>query len=922
MNLKFILHKIQSISRFSVLAFLFTALHGFGIYGQELKISGEIKWGDNKKIVDPQTGKDISLLFFENAVYNNSVNHFPYFQGIIKLGDENEKTQIAFSSLYFEEMKVEDTSLLPFLKDLSDTIIISKSFGYERKQPNLIYSFVPLRKNPRSGKIEKLRFFSLKIVTSNGATLKSALSPSGYATQSVLNTGDWYKFFVSKSGVYQITYSDLINLGVKEPGNVRVFGNGGKALPEVYSGIAEDDLKEITILMVTGSDKVFNEGDYIVFYAEGPVTWSYNSVQNTFVHKKHSYIGKDSETSRVPYYITSQAGGSKIMTDTTTIGNPTIQINSFDGLAYHEKNQYNLLQSGKAWYGEVFNLQTSYNFSFTFPNLIVSEPLQVESEVLGRSGVENYFSFSQNDNYFGNIAISPVYMNNGLSVFAQPANFKGSFNTSSDNITLKISYNNGGDQGGQGWLSYIRLVARENLIMGASQFTFRDRKSLGTGNIARFNLSNASENTRVWDVTDINHTMQVQGALQNNILSFNAKTENLHEYAAFDLKTGLLAPEFIQEIKGKIPNQNLHGSNYADILIISHPDFLTEAQRLANLHSQKDGLSSLIVTPDQIYNEFSSGKTDPAAIRNFIKMFYDKASSPDEVPKYLLLFGDGSYDNRFPYSKDAQKTNYIVTFESANSLDPTNTFVSDDYFGLLDNGETIVNGPYSGNPYTTGLLDIGIGRLPVDSLSQATAVVDKIEKYMNNRSFGDWRNSICFVGDDEDDNIHMEQADELATYVSQNYPTFNVEKIYLDAYQQVSTSTGSRYPDVNAAILNQLNKGLLIFNYTGHGGESGLSHEQIMRQNEDIKQWKNDKYPLFVTATCDFARFDKSDGVTAGEDVLLNPNGGGIGLFTTNRLVYSAPNFVLNQQFYNIAFVKASDNLSYRLGDIIRKTKN
>lgn len=914
------LNNIQSIRNFFILTCLAFVV---AVNAQETKITGEIKWGENKRMLDAISGQEISILYFENAVYNDSHSHFPFYQNVVSLTTEIEHLPISFSSVYFEELSDDKASAIAHLDNLSDSIVIQTSIGHERKEPYLVYSFIPLRRNPHTGKIERLKYFSIKVnQPKSSLLLKSSQAGSRFASESVLRNGDWYKFYATKSGVYQITYSNLKNLGVKDPANVRIYGNGGRVLPEIYSGNAEDDLKEIPILMEKGSDGVFNEGDYIIFYAEGPITWSYDNTQNTYVHHKHPFLGdQTTDESKVPYFITSQSGGAGILSDTTT-GTATTTVTSFDGLACHEKNLYNLLQSGQAWYGENFSMQTSYNFSFSWPNLLTTEPLHIESQVVGRSGVQNYFNFSQNNATIGSVAVSPVSINNSLALYAQPVIFKKDFTSASGNISLSINYSNGGDASGQGWLSYIRLIGRQSLTMSSSQLTFRDIRSVAAGNVASFSIANATGDIYVWDITDINHPMQKQASLQGNVLSFKARTDALREYVAFDLKTGLLTPEFIQESNGKVANQNLHALGYADLIIVSHPDFLNEAQRLSDLHATHDNLSTIIVTPEQIYNEFSSGKQDPGAIRNFIKMFYDRANSSSEVPKYLLLFGDGSYNNRFPYSKNSGNTNFIVTYEGINSLDPTNTFVSDDYFGLLDDNESIAINPNSSGPYTTSLLDIGVGRLPVDSIAQATAVVNKIQKYMSKASFGDWRNAICFVGDDEDDNIHMEQADQLASYVSENYPNFNVEKIYLDAYQQVSSSTGARYPDVNLAILNQLNRGLLIFNYTGHGGESGLAHEQIMQQNSDIKQWKNNNYPLFVTATCDFARFDKFEAVTAGEDVLLNPDGGGIGLFTTNRLVYSAPNFVLNQQFYNVAFQKTNDNKDYRLGDIIRKTKN
>jgi hypothetical protein len=886
--------------------------------GQETNVPGEIRWSRNMKIIDQQSGREISILNFQNAVYNNSTSHLPYFQDRIKLTGGSDRVQIKFNNLYFEELKPDE--ILPSLEFVTDSIIINTSQATERKESYFMYSFVPLRKNPATGKIERLRYFSLNVTTSKQSFGLKSSKVLRFSDQSVLSTGDWLKFYVTKSGMYQITYSNLKDLGLKDPENVRIYGNGGKMLPAVYTGTVPDDLKEIPIMMETGADGIFNEGDYILFYAEGPVTWEFDKVSRKYIAHKHPFVqDPSSENSKTAYFITSQPGGSRISPDTASAGDPTLQINSYDGLAYHERNLKNMLQSGQMWYGEEFGSENSRSFSFSFPDLVTSEPVLVESEILGRAGVQNYFSFQYNNQVIGSVGVPAVSMNNNLALYGQPAVFSGSFNATTANINLQLNYINNGDPAGLGWLRYIRMTARETLNFSSPQFSFRDKRSVGNGNISMFSISNASESSRVWDISDIHNVIQMSTSLQSKVLSFKAKTDSLREFVAFDLQNGFYTPEYSNE---KVSNQNLHGFKYADLIIVSPLVFKEQAERLANLHKKKDGLSYIIVTPDQIYNEFSSGMPDPAAIRNFMKMFRDRASSSSEMPRYLLLFGDGSYDNRKSYTKKVGNTNFIITYESANSLDPTNTFVSDDYFGLLDDNETIVVGPYTSGPYTNGLLDIGIGRIPVDTLEQAKAVVDKIEKYMSSKSLGDWRNSICFVGDDEDDNIHMYQADQLAKYVTKNYPAFNIEKIYLDAYQQVSTSVGQRYPDVNKAITNQLNKGLLIFNYTGHGGESGLAHEQIMRQTEDIQQWRNANYPLFVTATCDFARFDRYEGITAGEDVLLNPKGGGIALFTTNRLVYSAPNFVLNQQFYNVAFEKDSDNPAYRLGDIIRKTKN
>jgi Peptidase family C25. len=927
MNQKMTYIKLRHLKKVIFTGFLFLVITTPALMAQQEYIKGEIKWGKPKEIVDPASGNPISVLNFDLAVYNNTETHLPVYQNQVKLGSDVEYATIKFGNIYFEELTSEESKLIENSKDIPDSLIINTTIGHERKQAVLIYSFIPLRKNKQTGKIEKIRIFTLSLSkTRSSNLLKSTSATSRYADNSVLSTGDWYKFYIRKSGVYQISYNELKNMGISNPADVRIYGNGGKVLPEVYSGKTEDDLQEIPIMMETGTDGKFNDGDYILFYAEGPVTWTYDYTKKTYSHHKHPFIGVPpyGDEGRVPYFITALPGGARIQTDTTTYTNVTTEVNSYDGLAWHERNLTNPLMSGQSWYGENFADQASMDFTFSFPDLISSEPLSLEALVLGRSGLTNYFSFKQNNNSLGSIGISPVSIINSLSYYGRLVTYKSTFASSSNNLTLNVSYNNGGDANGSGWLGYMRLVARENLNLSSSQISFRDSRSVKSSASAKFSITNATKNTVVMDVTNINHPVQMNGSFQNNTYSYNANTDVLHEFVAFNSNSELLHPEFISDNNGKVPNQNLHGLKYSDLLIVSPPAFLSEAQRLADLHSQKEGISYTIVTPDQVYNEFSSGKQDPAAIRNFVKMFYDRASSTADVPKYLLLFGDGTYDNRCPFPSYAQNTNYIVTYESINTLDPTSTFVSDDYFGLLDDYETIVTGPLSNSPYTYALLDIGIGRIPVDTLEQAKAVVDKIEKYMNTKNHGDWRNTLCFIADDQENNAFMISAEDIITNsIAPKYPAFNIEKIYLDAYPRVSTSTGNRYPEVNKAINNQLNKGLLILNYVGHGGESGLADEQIMTQTGDIKQWKNDNYPLFITATCDFARFDRiSGGTTAGEDVLLNPNGGGIALLTTNRLVYNNYNVALTEQFYNIAFIKTEDNRKPRLGDIIKKAKN
>ncbi|HXC06315.1 MAG TPA: type IX secretion system sortase PorU, partial [Bacteroidia bacterium] len=381
---------------------------------------------------------------------------------------------------------------------------------------------------------------------------------------------------------------------------------------------------------------------------------------------------------------------------------------------------------------------------------------------------------------------------------------------------------------------------------------------------------------------------------------------------------------------GPVQNQNLHATAQTDLIIISHPDFLSQANQLANMHATNDHMTTIVVTPQQIYNEFSSGRQDVVALRDFARMLYKRYQTPATMPKYLLLFGDGSYD---PKHRLPGNTNFIVTFENLDPAGPLNesdSYVSDEFFGLLDDTE----GPWD-TPSDAGNIDIGVGRFPVRDVESAQILVNKEQKYISLGSpppisgcnlqncsvMRDWRNTVCFVADDGDGDTHVIQAEQLATMMDTGFANYNVDKIYLDAYQEEQTPGGGRYPGVEDAINKRIDQGALIFNYTGHGGPSGLSHKRVVELSQ-INAWNNlCNLPFFVTATCEFAQYDDPSFVSAGETVLMNPNGAGIGLLTTVRLVFSTPNFYLNQNFYRCAFQPIGGQMP-RLGDLYRITQN
>jgi len=708
-----------------------------------------------------------------------------------------------------------------------------------------------------------------------------------YVPHSVLNSGHWIKLRIEKDGVYRLGFVDLINLGFSEPQDIAIFGSGGKMLPQNSNGTFFDDLPEIAVWI---------NNNAVYFYAEGPLKWRYDSLNQQFVHEVHRF------STASFYFITDGSGEKKrIAAENPSTGNSNVDVNFFNNYQYHESETVNLLKSGAEWYGEEFNEETFRRFQFIMDDIDTDAWLKLSVNVLARAENESSFSLLSSGDTLQKLTMLPVNLYNPSTPYASVNSLNTSFPATSDTINIDITYNKPhGESTATGWLDYIRINARCHLRFNGSQMKFRDIESVGISNIAKYHICNAGNSAFVWNITAPENITLVLTQLNSDELSFASGSDSLKEFIIFDT-----ANCYIPETAGVVINQDIHGTATPDLVIVTHPDFILQADLLAGTRRTSDKLDVLVITPEMVYNEFSSGSPDVTAIRNMMKMFNDRSSGSTKM--YLLLLGDGSYDNK---SVSSINTNFILTYQSDNSLVPVESFVTDDYFGLLDDGESL----------TDGFLDIGIGRIPVKTPEEAQDVVNKIIQYYIPSGFGSWRNRISFIADDGNDNIHMIQAESMAELVDTTFPSMNISKIFLDAFPQEDGPSGQRSQMTTEAIHNTLERGTLIFNYTGHGSETGLTAEQIITFS-DILSWKNaGKLPLFMTATCEFSRFDNFMEVSGGELVLLNPAGGGIGLFTTTRLAYSTPNFILNKLFYNYIFSDTADN--QRIGDVLRLTKN
>ncbi|MFO7670262.1 MAG: type IX secretion system sortase PorU [Bacteroidales bacterium] len=848
-------------------------------------------------------------LIFPHALYADGDNTLPYLTRKIEW---NAPGTVPVVTLKVEKTSETHPGMLRSvpLEKVNQEPLLEYALVRESGRPFVVVKILPFIKKG-SGAIEKVDRFTLQLEAKTALAPLRSESTGNWAGQSVLSSGNWFKIAVEESGMHRLTYEQLKEIGIQNPASVRVYGTGARQLPEKFSKGSVDDLRPVPVYMDKGSDGMFSPGDQILFYAEGPVAWEYNQQEDLFISQLHHYSWQGF------YFLTDSQGPAIAPGDATPgSGDPSGEVDRYDFRIHFEEEKYNLISSGKEWYGDNYKVILEYNYPFSLPKMPTGEPVRIRASVAARSGVTSDFRAKANGTYLGNIPVQSTDLGHYTSTFAFEGNRTFPFTPQGENLTVSLQYVQP-DSDSEGWLNQLVLNGRGILTLeGVDELSFRDKLSSGSGKVARFHLGKGSGSV-IWEITDPSSPLNVPYTLSGEDAVFTMDAGQTREYIAFKPGGTFPTPQYTGTGLGAVVNQNLHALGHPDMIIIAPVQFLEEAERLSQHRRANDDLDVIVVLQEQVFNEFSSGTPDVSAIRNFMKMFYDRSEGQGEYCRYLLLFGDGSFDNRtHPDKKD--NPNLILTYQSDNSLSPTQSFVSDDFFGLLDTDESMYD----------GLLDIGIGRLTVSTLQEAKDVVDKIISYSDLATQGSWRNQLCFIGDDEDSNIHMRQAEALAAYVSGNYPSYNINKIYLDAYPQVKGATGFRYPDVQRGINDQVNRGALIVNYTGHGGPAGLAHEQVVTTN-DILSWSNDgMLPLFMTATCEFSRYDEYDRgldleiTSAGEEVLLNNNGGGIGLFTTTRLVYSGPNHALNERFYEVVFEKDANNRNYRLGDIIVYSKN
>ncbi|PPK88021.1 peptidase C25-like protein [Neolewinella xylanilytica] len=760
--------------------------------------------------------------------------------------------------------------------------------------------------------LQRLTSVDLRLVPEAGKPNPKSLN--SFATESVLRQGDIYRIAVTTSGIHRLSRSFLTDAlkvtGLEgiDPRDIKLYGQRGGMLPEVTNLTPPDDLPELAIYIEGESDGRFDGGDFILFYAEGPDRQTYDAVADRFGLEKNIYATENY------YYLQLNVPGRGRRVSPLPASSGGTVTDAFDDVRHYEEDAYNILHeldgnshgSGQSWWGEHFeaNREKAYP-TFVFPDLVTTEPVGVRANMAVRAETSSRYIVEVNGTeVVSSLASAVTYGAQEQSPAARSTGLSGSITATTDRLDVTVVYPRpGGAARSEAWLDYVQLRARRRLSFGSlTQFPFRDTRTAAATAVT-FQFLNPPADTRVWRVDGAE-------ALEANLSGsrFTAPAGTSYEYVAFRSTAGL-EPRAV----GKVANQNLHGIDRADMIIVTHPEFLSQAENLAEHRRSHNGYNVRLVTTQQIYHEFSSGRDDPAAIRNFVRMVYER----DPALKYLLLFGDGSFDHRNIYKLG---TNFIPVFQHEGSFTEVSSFPADDFYGIMTDA-------YGNEPLAPDL-SIAVGRLPVKSADEAGPLVDKLIRYDTDPStLGDWRTRMVFVGDDEDRGRHTIDVNRVANAVESRKPDLNFDKLYFDLYPQQSISAGERYPAITEGLDRAIFRGAMAVTYLGHGGPRGWAQERVLTIPQ-IRNWTRPENapdpiqpPVFITATCTFSNYDDASFVSAGEEALLTPNGGVIALMTTTRPVFATRNYQLTNNTVQ-AMLDRTNGEWPSLGDIIRIAKN
>ncbi len=870
-----------------------------------------------------QEKRKVSVEWIENSLYKHNQSfqfRIPFIKSESFQFNDESKT-ILLSEKFKTDADIDEGSLIisnlvlenissKTLGELNKTkiksnIVATISNAKARDVNYAVFSFSPIIKQDGVYKKVKSLEYSFSYSTVSSVSSKNVMALSS----SVLKTGEWKRFYVQRSGVYKITKAFLSSLGFNvnvDPRTIKIYGNGGRMIPLVNSVPYPFDIAENAIQFIGEEDGSFQDNDYILFYAEGVDNWNDDSETHVNLYGDKSY-----------YYITSSIGnGKRIQNLNEPIQSPNNVYSSFDDYQFHEIDRVNIARLGRTWYGEQFNFENQQTFQFNFPNIQTANPIKIKVRAAASAASVTNMGVNVNGQSIG--AISFTASNPQGPVYASANILDTSYSSNSQNISVVLKYNNNGVPSSNAFLDYIAITAKSDLKGFGKQFRFEVNDVTTQVGVCEYQISNATSIGQIWDITDIYNVTSKQNSGLSTI-SVKATMGQAKKYIVVD-NNDFYSPE--KDSDPSVSNQDLKGTIFydnqgqlkdVDYVIVSPAYLSGQAERLANFHRNYSSLNVKVVTLEMLYKEFSSGKPDIGAIRNFVKYIYDNDPFvPGDRIKYVCLFGDASFDFK---DRIQNNTNVVPIFHSLESFSLVSSFVSDDYFGLMDSNE--------GNMLSNLGLDLAVGRILVSNVEQAEQMVTKIIDYHDLKSYGRWRNNIVFISDDIDkgsDSTLQQNMNALGDVIVNQKKFINLKKIYMDAYVQETTSGGQKYPKAREEMFNAFGQGALVFNYLGHGGEDGLSSERIF-EIPDAKTLANKyKYPLFITVTCEFTRFDNPLRPTAGELVYQNPAGGSIAMVTTTRQIGQGTGETFNTNFGARLFSYGS-NVYPSIAEAVRLTK-
>lgn len=733
--------------------------------------------------------------------------------------------------------------------------------------------------------------------TPNGLRAQGGATEERYASESVLASGKWVKISVPGEGIYQLTNAALAEMGFPDPARVKLYGYGGRILPENLTFTGDDrlidDLEEVPLCRRDGS---------LIFFAEGTVRWSW-SQKDGWTHANNVYASASC------YFLTEGDSPAAFGTLAASTQEPAQTLDNVTGLALLDDDAFCWYQGGREFFDAYdFATGNTHSFRLNTPDVAADGAHTVDiSFSASHASRSTTAEIALNEKSLGRMTVRSIASEVGDARVKRARFYPGTALAAENTFRFVTT------QGQSARLNYIRVAYARTLNAQAAPYAFRADAS---GAPVRLRIANATAQTRLWRIGRAGvPAAEVPATLEGSSLLATVEGSG-NRYVIADMARAYPAPQVV----GTIGNQNLHADRDIDMVIVVPPsDKLTaEAERLAAAHREVQGLRVKVVRADRIYNEFSSGTPDATAIRRYMKMLYDRADDMENAPRFLLLFGDCANDNRMntPEWKGFSPDDFLPSFEVNGNDSIVGTlysYVTDDYFGYLDDGE--------GANITKEKVDLGIGRFTCHTAADAAILVDKSIRYMRNEETGTWKNTIAILGDDGDGNEHMEDAKRVAQVIETvSESRLTLKKYYWDAYPLTTVATGNRYPELAEQLKLQLNRGFAMVNYSGHGNPEQISHERVLL-TDDFKRLTTKNLALWVLASCEIAPYDSQEESLC-QAAMLNPGSGAIAFMCASRGVYATWNNSLNRAYCRQVLSWDERGRRYSMGDAMRLAKN